>query len=111
MSSTEGSSGAPQSSGSSLDTMLSAAVVARELTTEDNDSSDVSDSVRQGLAGDFTDSSKSDFTVENSDTVATRATVHATAPASNPNTAGGGDTSEGVGTAGALHPPQIHLGP
>ena len=48
-------------SDSSLDTMLSAAVVARERTSDDNSSSDVSDSVRQGLAGDFTDSSKSDF--------------------------------------------------
>ena len=48
-------------SDSSLDTMLSAAVVARERTSDDNSSSDVSDSVRQGLAGDFTDSSESDF--------------------------------------------------
>ena len=107
MSSTEGSSEAPQSSGSSLDTMLSAAVVARELTTEDNSSSDVSDSVRQGLAADFTDSSESDFTVEHSDTVATRATVPATVPASDVNTAGGGVTSEGAGTAGVLHPSRI----
>ena len=61
MSSTEGSSEAPPMSDSSLDTMLSAAVVARERTSEDNSSSDVSDSVRQGLAGDFTDSSESDF--------------------------------------------------
>ena len=91
--------------------MLSAAVVARELTTPDNDSSDLSDRVQEGLAADYTDSSESDFTVENSDTVATRATVHATAPASDINTAGGGDTSEGVGTAGALHPPRYIWGP
>ena len=91
--------------------MLSAAVVARELTTPDNGSSDLSDRVQEGLAADYTAGIKSDFTVENSDVVATRATVHATAPASNPNTAGGGDTSEGAGTAGVLQPPQIHLGP
>ena len=61
MYSTEGSPEAPPLSDSSLDTMLSAAVVAREQTSDEHSSSDVSDSVRQGLAGDFTDSSESDF--------------------------------------------------
>ena len=100
MSSTEGSSEAPQSSDSSLDTMLSAAVVARERTSEDNSSSDVSDSVRQGLAGDFTDSSESDFAVEHGDTVAARAT----APVSDVNATGTEGASVGVGAAG-LPPP------
>ena len=45
-------------SDSSLDTILTAAIVAREQTSDS--SSDVSDSIRQGLAGDFTDSSESD---------------------------------------------------
>ena len=48
-------------SDSSLDTMLSAAVVAREQTSDEHCSRNVNDSVRQGLAGDFTDSSESDF--------------------------------------------------
>ena len=91
--------------------MLSAAVVARELTTPDNGSSDLSDRVQEGLAADYEDSSESDYTVENSDVVATRATVHATAPASNPNTAGGDGISEGAGTAGALPPSRYIWGP
>ena len=84
--------------------MLSAAVVAREVTT--SDSSDVSDSIREGLAADFEDSSGSDFTVED-----TTVTVHANAPDSNPNTAGNGGTSEGASTRGPPPPPpQNHLG-
>ena len=103
MSETESSEVPTLSSDSSLDTMLSAAVVAREVTT--SDSSDVSDSIREGLAADFEDSSGSDFTVED-----TTVTVHAP-PDSNPNTAGNGGTSEGVSTGGPpLPPPQNHLG-
>ena len=79
------------SSDSSLDTMLSAAVVAREVTT--SDSSDVSDSIREGLAADFEDSSGSEFTVED-----TTVTVHADAPGSIPTAAGGDRMSEGVDT-------------
>ena len=78
--------------------MLSAAVAAREQTSEDNSSSDVSDSVRQGLAGDFTDSSESDFSVEHGDTFAARAT----APVSDVNTTGTEGASVGVGAAGLL---------
>ena len=75
--------------------MLSAAV-ARERTSEDNSSSDVSDSVRQGLAGDFTDSSESDFAVEHGDTVAARAT----APVSDVNATGTEGAGVGMGAAG-----------
>ena len=81
--------------------MLSAAVVARELTSPDNGSSDLSDSIQEALAADYEDSSKSEFTVEN-----TTVTVHATAPGSNPITAGDGRISEGVSTGGALPPPE-----
>ena len=48
MSNTESSEGATLSSDSSLETMLSAAVVAREVTT--SDSSDISDSIQEALA-------------------------------------------------------------
>ena len=103
MSETESSEVPTLSSDSSLDTMLSAAVVAREVTT--SDSSDVSDSIREGLAADFEDSSGSDFTVED-----TTVTVHANAPDSNPNTAGNGGTSEGVSTGGPPLPPPEPFG-
>ena len=56
MSSTDEPSGAPPTSDSSLDTILTAAVVAREKTSDS--SSDISESTRQGLADDFTDSSE-----------------------------------------------------
>ena len=100
MSETESSEVPTLSSDSSLDTMLSAAVVAREVTT--SDSSDVSDSIREGLAADFEDSSGSEFTVED-----TTVTVHASVP-----TAAGSDgMSEGVNTGGAPPPsPQNHMG-
>ena len=77
--------------------MLSAAVVARELTSPDNGSSDLSDSIQEALAADYEDSSESEFN--------TTVTVHATAPGSNPITAGDGRISEGVSTGGALPPP------
>ena len=96
MSNTESSEGAALSSDSSLETMLSAAVVARELTSPDNGSSDLSDSIQGALAADYEDSSGSEFTVEN-----TTVAVHATTPGSNPITAGDGRISEGVGTEGA----------
>ena len=83
--------------------MLSAAVVAREVTT--SDSSDVSDSIREDLAADFEDSSGSEFTVEN-----TTVTVHANAPGSIPTAAGGDRMSEGVNTGGVPPPPQNHRG-
>ena len=102
MSETESSEVPTLSSDSSLDTMLSAAVVAQEVTT--SDSSDVSDSVREGLAADFEDSSGSEFTVED-----TTATVHADAPGSVPTAAGGDRMSEGVDTGGAPPPPP-HMG-
>ena len=82
--------------------MLSAAVVAREVTT--SDSSDVSDSIREGLAADFEDSSGSEFTVED-----TTVTVHADAPGSIPTAAGGDRMSEGVDT-GSVPPPPPHMG-
>ena len=53
------------SSDSSLDTMLSAAVVTREVTT--SDSSGLSDSVREGLAADFDGSSDSEITVDDTE--------------------------------------------
>ena len=84
--------------------MLSAAVVAREVTT--SDSSDVSDSIQEALAADFEDSSGSEFTVEN-----TTVTVHANAPDSIPTAAGGDRVSEGVSTGGALPPPRSIWGP
>ena len=61
---TGGSSGTPPTSDSSLDTMLSAAVAAMEGTSEDNNenSSDISEGTRQGLASDFTDNSESEIT-------------------------------------------------
>ena len=102
MSSTGGSSQTPQTSDSSLDTMLSAAVAAREQTSKDNNSSDVSEGMRQGLDGDFTDSSESEFADGPSDTVA----ASATAPVSDVNAAGTEGASEGVGAAGLLPPPQ-----
>ena len=86
--------------------MLSAAVVARELTSPDNGSSDLSDSIQEALAADYEDSSESEFTVEN-----TTVTVHATAPGSNPITAGDGGISEGVSTGGELLPPRNIWGP
>ena len=86
--------------------MLSAAVVARELTSPDNESSDLSDSIQEALAADYEDSSESEFTVEN-----TTVTVHATAPGSNPTTAGDGCISEGVSTGGAPLPPRHIWGP
>ena len=89
-------------SDSSLDTMLSGAVVTRERTSEDNSSSDVTDNVRQGLAGDFTDSSERDFAVEHGDTVAARAT----APVSDVNATGIEGASVGVGAAAPLPHPQ-----
>ena len=101
MSETESSEVPTLSSDSSLDTMLSAAVVAREVTT--SDSSDVSDSIREGLAADFEDSSGSEFTVED-----TTVTVHANAPGSIPTAAGSDRMSEGVNTGAP--PPQNHMG-
>ena len=98
MSETESSEVPTLSSDSSLDTMLSAAVVAREVTT--SDSSDVSDSIWEGLAADFEDSSGSEFTVEN-----TTVTVHANAPGSIPTAAGGDRMSEGVNTVSVPPPP------
>ena len=103
MSNTESSEGATLSSDSSLETMLSAAVVAREVTT--SDSSDVSDSIQEALAADYEDSSGSEFTVEN-----TTVTVHANAPDSIPTAAGGDRVSEGVSTGGALPPPPEAFG-
>ena len=82
--------------------MLSAAVAAREQTSEDNNSSDVSEGMRQGLAGDFTDSSESEFADGHSHTVAARAT----APVSDANAAGTEGASEGVSAAGFLPPPR-----
>ena len=99
MSETESSEVPTLSSDSSLDTMLSAAVVAREVTT--SDSSDVSDSIREGLAADFEDSSGSEFTVED-----TTVTVHANAPGSIPTAAGGDRMSEGVNTGSVPPPPE-----
>ena len=84
--------------------MLSAAVVAREVTT--SDCSDISDSIQEALAADYEDSSGSEFTVEN-----TTVTVHATAPDSIPTAAGGDRVSEGVSTGGALPPPRTIWGP
>ena len=106
MSNTESSEGATLSSDSSLETMLSAAVVARELTSPDNGSSDLSDSIQGALAADYEDSSGSEFTVEN-----TTVAVHATAPGSNPIAAGDGHLSEGVSTGGAPPLPRNIWGP
>ena len=77
--------------------MLSAAVVTREVNT--SDSSDVSDSIREGLAADFEDSSGSEFTVED-----TTVTVHANAPSSAPTAAGSDGMSEGPNTGGGPPP-------
>ena len=99
MSETESSEVSTLSSDSSLDTMLSAAVVAREVTT--SDSSEVSDSIQEALAADFEDSSGSEFTLEN-----TTVTVHANAPGSIPTAAGSDRMSEGVNTGGAPPPPE-----
>ena len=96
---TGGSSQTPPTSDSSLDTMLSAAVAAREGTSEDNNSSDISEGTRQGLAGDFTDSSESEFADGPRDTVA----ASATAPVSDVNAAGTEGASEGVGAAKVGH--------
>ena len=103
MSETESSEVPTLSSDSSLDTMLSAAVVAREATT--SDSSDVSDSIREGLAADFEDSSGSEFTVED-----TTVTVHANAPGSVPTAAGSDGMSEGPNTGGGPPPSPPHMG-
>ena len=63
---TGGSSEEPPVSDSSLDTMLSAAIAAVESTSDENNenSSDISEDTRQGLASDFTDSSEGEVTVE-----------------------------------------------
>ena len=100
MSETESSEVPTLSSDSSLDTMLSAAVMAREVTT--SGSSEVSDSIREGLAVDFEDSSGSEVAVDD-----TAAIVHVDAPGSVPTAAGGGRMDGGVDTGGPPPPPPI----
>ena len=96
-----GSSEVPTlSSDSSLDTMLSAAVVTREVTT--SDSSGLSDSIREGLAVDFDGSSDSEITVDD-----TEMTGHADTLSSIPTAAGGGRVNEGADTGSVPPPPPI----
>ncbi len=100
MSETESSEVPTLSSDSSLDTMLSAAVMAREVTT--SGSSEVSDSIREGLAVDFEDSSGSEVAVDD-----TAAIVHVDAPGSVPTAAGGGRMDGGADTGGLPPPPPM----
>ena len=105
MSNTDSSDRAGLSSDSSLETMLSAAVVARAVTSPDNESSDLSDSIQGALAADYENSSESEFTEENT------VPVQTTTPGRNPSTTEDGRVSEGVGAGGAAPIPGKIWGP
>ena len=78
--------------------MLSAALAALEGTSDDNNenSRDISEDTRQGLASNFTDSSEGEVTVEPS----------ATGAAGAIGAAGAEGAAEDVGAAGPPPPPQ-----